>query len=180
MVLVVKYSTNNAVQQQSSCHSMTTAPASATPSPSPSSNEACIWDVQDILAERTSINGENELLVVWKPSWIPISNMADGPVMQRFKATPQWTYSSAKGQMRLKLPVEVGTDFADDCSAVLAAAAAQHGATDDSDHQSTATTGSGTKHARAAVTNDRQLKRPMTTEQSPSQGPLSLRVDTIQ
>lgn len=54
--------------------------------PKPSSEP--VWDVQDILAERTSLMGENEELVVWKPSWEPIRNVrADGPAMNRLRAS---------------------------------------------------------------------------------------------
>jgi hypothetical protein len=54
--------------------------------PKPSSEP--VWDVQDILAERTSLMEENEELVVWKPSLEPIRNVcADGPAMNRFRAS---------------------------------------------------------------------------------------------
>lgn len=132
---------------------MTTAPAPASPSPAPSSSNAGVWEVQDILAEHTSVTGENEMLVVWKPSWIPISDMADGPVMQRFKIIPKWTYSSAKGSMRLKLPVEPGTVLADDCAAIVAAAVATNAAINASDRR---------------VPADREQKRQKTDEHSPS------------
>ena len=60
------------------------ATASST-SPSSSPSASYFWDVQEILAERTTFSGDHELLVVWKTSWIPKSNMlADGPVMRRF------------------------------------------------------------------------------------------------
>ena len=94
------------------------------PAPSSSSNDGCIWDVQEILAERTTVSGENEFLVVWKPSWIPVSNMvADGPVAERYTATPKWAFSSAKGAMRIYVPVEPGTLFAHDCATIAARAA---------------------------------------------------------
>jgi hypothetical protein len=130
---------------------MSTAPAEASPSPAPSSSNACIWDVQDILAERTSVTGENEYLVVWKPSWIPVSNMADGPVMHRYESIPKWTYSSAQGSMRLKLPVEPGTVLAEDCAAIVAAADAKNAASKASNRRSTAGIG--------------EQKRPLTDEQ---------------
>lgn len=106
--------------------------SSKTPSPlssSRDSHDSHLWDVQEILAERTSITGENELLVVWKTSWIPCSNMiADGPVMTRFRDSPKWNFSSAAGAMCIKLPVEPGTILAQDCAMVVAAADSARGA----------------------------------------------------
>ena len=97
--------------------------SSATPSPSSAPCEGHLWDVQEILAERTSVTGENELLVVWKTSWIPYSNMiADGPVMRRFKNAPKWNFSSAAGAMRIILPIEPGTMLAQDCAVIVNAA----------------------------------------------------------
>ena len=99
--------------------------SAASPAPSSSSHDGFLWDVQAILAERTSISGENEFLVVWKPSWIPISNMiADGPVIERYTATPKWSFSSAQGAMRIFVPAEPGTPFAADCATISARAAA--------------------------------------------------------
>jgi hypothetical protein len=51
-------------------HRMTTSTA-ASPSPSTtaSSNDGFAWEVQEFIAERTSITtGNNEILVVWKTS----------------------------------------------------------------------------------------------------------------
>ncbi len=108
---------------------MSYSPSAASPAPSSSSNDGFLWDVQAILAERSSVSGENEFLVVWKPSWIPISNMmADGPVIQRYKATPKWTFSSAQGAMRISVPAEPGTPFAADCATIAARAAAAEAA----------------------------------------------------
>lgn len=87
-----------------------------------SSSEGVMWDVAEILAERTSVSGENEVLVVWKPSWIPISNLqSDGPVLQQFSGGDKWKFSSACGAMRLFLPVEPGTSLAADCATIRAA-----------------------------------------------------------
>ena len=106
--------------------------ASPNPSASPSPRDGDVWDVAEILAERTSLSGENELLVVWKHSWIPISNMhSDGPVMRKFRGTPKWKFNSALG-MRLILPVEPGTVLADDCAAIVAAADAERAAASNS------------------------------------------------
>jgi hypothetical protein len=92
------------------------------PSPeTPGSNDGsngCLWDVQEILAERTSITGENELLVVWKTSWIPKSNMIpDGPVMMRFESERKWKFGSAAGN--LQIPVQGGTTLMWDCATAV-------------------------------------------------------------
>jgi hypothetical protein len=74
--------------------------------------------VQEILAERTTSSGDHELLVVWKSSWIPKSNMlADGPVMRRFEEAPKVMFrNSVDRKMRIILPVEPGTVLDDDCA----------------------------------------------------------------
>ncbi len=78
-----------------------------------------MWDVQEILAERTSITGTNEVLVVWKTSWIPKANMiADGPVMNRFEGERKWKFVSSAGT--LLLPVQPGTTLAVDCATAVA------------------------------------------------------------
>ena len=103
---------------------------SASSSPSPCSNDGFIWDVQEILAERTSVSGENEVLVVWKTSWIPVSNLiADGPVLQQFQSTPKIAFSTCRGSMSVYVPVEPGTqlqaDFVEIARRRAAAEAAQ-------------------------------------------------------
>lgn len=96
--------------------------SATSPVPTESPLDGDLWDVAEILAERTSVSGDNELLVVWKPCWIPISNMhSDGPVMRAFRDAPKWNFNSAAGAMRLILPVEPGTVLAEDCAAIVAA-----------------------------------------------------------
>lgn len=91
-------------------------------SPSACSNSGEMWDVQEILAERTSVTGEGELLVVWKTSWIPISNMhSDGPIMRKFRDAAKLKFYSTSNSMRLILPVEPGTVLAHDCATNVAA-----------------------------------------------------------
>jgi hypothetical protein len=87
---------------------------------SDSSSDGAMWDVAEILAERTSVSGENEVLVVWKPSWIPISNLSDGPVLEQFSDSYKWKFRSAFGAMRLFLPVGPGTALAADCASIRA------------------------------------------------------------
>ena len=97
---------------------MTKRSRSVDSSSSPSASY--IWDVQEILAERTTSSGEHELLVVWKASWIPKHNMiADGPVMRRFEATPKVIFrNSVVRDMRIILPVEPGTVLDDDSAEI--------------------------------------------------------------
>jgi hypothetical protein len=102
------------------------APPSTSESPSSVSSDGGlqIWDVQDILAERTTVAGRKELLVLWKPSWIPLSDvLPDCPVMRRFRWKPTLNFVSESGCFRIKLPVEPGStlaqDFAEEKAAVF-------------------------------------------------------------
>ena len=72
------------------------------------------WEVQDILAARTSTTGDDEVLVVWKPSWTPVSFVKDGPGIRRYSTAIKWTFTSAVSGMRVILPVEPGTQLAED------------------------------------------------------------------
>jgi hypothetical protein len=70
--------------------------------------------VQDILAARTSATGDDEVLVVWKPCWTPINCVKDGPGIRRYQNAIKWKFTSAVSGMRVILPVEPGTQLADD------------------------------------------------------------------
>ena len=72
------------------------------------------WEVQDILAARTSVTGDDEVLVVWKPSWTPVVCVKDGPGIRRYQNALKWKFTSAVSGMRVILPVEPGTQLADD------------------------------------------------------------------
>jgi hypothetical protein len=86
-------------------------------SPQSTDSDGYLWEVAEILAERTSIGGEKELLVVWKTSWVPKkSMMADGPVMRQFEEYRKCKFTSASGD--IKLAVEPGTILQLDCDAV--------------------------------------------------------------
>ena len=93
---------------------------SAVKSPSPSPSAGYIWDVQEILAERTTSSGDQEVLVVWKTSWISRPDMlADGPAMRLFDAAPKVIFrNSVVREMRIILPVEPGTALYDDCAEI--------------------------------------------------------------
>jgi hypothetical protein len=71
-------------------------------SPSPPS-QSVLWVVQDILAERVSPDGHRELLVVWKPEWIPDANIRDGNVWRAFCAAPKVKFKSVVGDVLLPL-----------------------------------------------------------------------------
>ena len=88
------------------------------PSAPPSSDDA-LGEVQDILAERTSTTlGCSEVLVAWKPSWIPITNVQDGHILRNWRAATKCYFLSAAG--KLLLPVEPDSALADDMDAVAA------------------------------------------------------------
>ena len=93
------------------------ADSRAEPSPQPSAGslESIMeWEVQDILAARTSATGDDEMLVVWKPSWAPVSNIKDGPAIRRFMTATKWKFTSNVSGMRVILPVEEDTTLAED------------------------------------------------------------------
>jgi hypothetical protein len=80
------------------------------------------WEVQDILAERTSILSGKELLVVWKTSWVPKDTVQiNGPIMTHFRSAPKTTFVSAAGN--ISWVVEPGTQLARDVAHVCAVAA---------------------------------------------------------
>ncbi len=56
-----------------------------------------------------------EVLVVWKPSWVPITNVLDGPILSKYLDAPKCHFLSAAG--KLLLPVESDTTLARDIAA---------------------------------------------------------------
>ena len=76
-----------------------------------------LWEVQAILAERHSRfqSSGSEVLVVWKPEWIPIVDVPPGPILSSFKAAPKVRFMSSVG--KLILPVEPDTPLAYDVAA---------------------------------------------------------------
>jgi hypothetical protein len=96
----------------SEAHRCHTSASSSESSPTPSN----AWTVQDIIAERKSLNGDKELLVIWKPSWIPKENMADGPVWRSFRGARRCQFSCAAGS--IIVPVEAGSSLAADIATV--------------------------------------------------------------
>ncbi len=99
---------------------MNTKPAtSSNSSVASDASNSCLWDVQEILAERTSVLGDPEYLVVWKTSWIPKSGMmADGPILRNFEATRKCEFTIGKNVMQMFVPVEPGSSLAADCDEI--------------------------------------------------------------
>jgi hypothetical protein len=94
---------------------MTTAADSRPEPPTASQHESpAEWEVQDILAARTSTTGDDEVLVVWKPSWTPVSCVKNGPGIRRYYSAIKWKFTHAVSGMRVILPVEPGTQLAED------------------------------------------------------------------
>jgi hypothetical protein len=85
------------------------------PTASQSSNDQ-LGEVIDILASRSSSSlGCTEVLVVWKPSWIPITNVLDGPILSKYLDARKCHFLSAAG--KLLLPVESDSTLARDLAA---------------------------------------------------------------
>ena len=82
-----------------------------------SNSESDLWEVQEILAERTSITGDNELLVVWKTCWVPHDTVKPGPELVRFRAAPKFKFVSAAGD--IDWAVEPDTQLAADVAKVM-------------------------------------------------------------
>jgi hypothetical protein len=95
------------------------ATSSSSPAPSESSAHPSadqFGEVQAILAERTSTTlGCNEVLVVWQPEWIPITNVQDGPILIKHHNARKCRFISAVG--KVLLPVEPDTTLANDIAA---------------------------------------------------------------
>ena len=86
-------------------------------SPSSLASGCDLWEVDAILAERHSKwdGRRHEVLVVWKPEWIPIADVPSGPIMSSFRAAPKVRFMSSVG--KLILPVEPDTPLAYDVAA---------------------------------------------------------------
>jgi hypothetical protein len=120
---VIIYHTNHKIILMAQPPTNSATADSTSPSSSPSASYFWPkWDVQEILAERTTFSGDHELLVVWKTSWIPKSDMLaapDGPVMSRFVAASKVLFrNSVVRDMRIIMPVSPGSVFDDDCTEI--------------------------------------------------------------
>ena len=109
------------------------ATSNSSPATSSTSSDGKRWEVVDIIAERTTVDGVNEFLVVWKPSWVPASDFScPEHFWRRWKKTPKWTSCSNATIHAICLAVEPGsqmeTDLAD-ASAMVARMDDTHTAT---------------------------------------------------
>ena len=89
----------------------------------PSDSDSHMMLPQYVMAERISLSGEGEVLVVWKPNWIPTADMVDMPVYDDFKKAPHCKFNSMVGS--LTLPVDRGSKLAGDISSVVDKATTQ-------------------------------------------------------
>jgi|688.fasta_scaffold674059_1 hypothetical protein len=81
------------------------------------------WEISEILAERTSVRGENEVLVVWKSCWIGKSQLkSHGPVEMAWKATRKWQSPNSSGIV-VRLAAETGSNLSKDMAHIAATAA---------------------------------------------------------
>ena len=81
------------------------------------------WEISEILAERTSVRGENEVLVVWKSCWIGKSQLkSQGPVEMAWKATRKWLSPNSSGIV-VGLAAVTGSNLAKDMAHIAATAA---------------------------------------------------------
>lgn len=76
------------------------------------------WQVSEICAERTSISGVPQVLVVWKTSWIPVSRLdAEGTVLLKWQETAKWR-SSPISDICVALPAESGSLLAKEIAVI--------------------------------------------------------------
>ena len=78
----------------------------------PSDSDSHMMLPQYVMAERINVSGESEVLVVWKPNWIPTADMADMQVYDDFKKATHCKFNSMVGS--LTLPVDRGSKLAED------------------------------------------------------------------
>ena len=97
--------------------------------PSSPSSDSCssfeddLWEVQEILAQRHTLSGETEYLVVWRCTWTPASLVKAGPELRRWQAASKF---KTKEPMAVTLPVLPGTQLHKDCRRIALQRAAQH------------------------------------------------------
>jgi hypothetical protein len=86
-----------------------------------------LWEVQDILAQRLTLSGEIEYLVVWRSTWTAADLVKDGPVLRHWHEAAKF---KTGGSMAITLPVVRGTQLFSDCRQICLKWAALGGATD--------------------------------------------------
>jgi hypothetical protein len=82
----------------------------------PSDSDSHIMIPQCVVAERKSLSGESEVLVVWQPNWIPAADMAGMQAYVDFQQASHCKFSSMIGS--LTLPVDRGSKLAEDVAIV--------------------------------------------------------------
>jgi hypothetical protein len=81
-------------------------------------------DVSVILAERRTVNGESELLVLLQPKWILKDAMhPDDPVLRHFRQAPKARFGALSALGTVVIPVEPGSSLAAACAKIADRAA---------------------------------------------------------
>jgi len=95
---------------------MSASISSTSSSQASSDNDNAQWEVSEILAERTTVTNVNEVLVVWKTSWIPVSQLdRHGPVFASWRSAHKWrSYRLRPSDIQVSLPCEHGSRLAAD------------------------------------------------------------------
>jgi hypothetical protein len=88
-----------------------------------SDSDSHIMIPQCVLAERKSLSGEGEVLVVWQPNWMPSADMAGMQAYDDFQKASHCKFNSMVGS--ITLPVDRGSKLADDVSSVADKASRQ-------------------------------------------------------
>ena len=97
-------------------------------SPSESEAEQCRGTMRDevsvILAERRTVNGESELLVLFQPKWILKDAMhPDAPALRHYRQASKARFGAQSALGTIVMPVEPGSSLAAACAKVAARAA---------------------------------------------------------
>ena len=82
--------------------------------PAQSDSDSHMMIPQCVLAERKSLSGEGEVLVVWQPNWIPSADLLGMQSYDDFQRASHCKFSSMIGS--LTLPVDRGSKLAEDIS----------------------------------------------------------------
>ena len=89
----------------------------------PSDSDSHIMIPLRVLAERKSLSGESEVLVVWQPNWMPAADMAGMQAYVDFQQASHCKFSSMIGS--LTLPVDGGSKLAQDVAIIADKASKQ-------------------------------------------------------
>ena len=92
---------------------------------SPGSVDGDLWEVQDILAQRLTLSGKVEYLVVWRSTWVSDVAVKAGPVLRDWYAARKF---KTCGAMAVTLPIVRGTQLDSDCRRIRLQRAVQQSA----------------------------------------------------